>query len=129
MVAELVVSPLPFRILINKNKEGVRMLARRGRGLAAAVVAAAAMAVVPASALAATGSVSASANPGGSLGCAVVNLPPGTKAQTIKIAYSAATAAAIDKLLAQLGVKAQLPAGAGVVTISVTPGGTCASAS
>ncbi len=101
------------------------MLTRRARTAAATVAAVGACALLPASALAATGSITASTQAGGVVGCAAVNLPPQARAWTFSLPYGPRWVPFLDRMLQRLGIAAQLPPGGGVLTVSVDPGAAC----
>jgi hypothetical protein len=99
----------------------------------ATVAAIAGCAVLPASALAASGSVTASANPGGALGCGMSNnFTPGFPGTTVQIAWSPNISlnspfneASINSLLASDGIPGRVSSPSGVLTLVTVAGGHC----
>ncbi len=104
---------------------------------AVAVLAAiAGCAMLPASALAAPGSISATASPGGFLGCAQTNqLQSGFAGATSQIAWSPNVGlfspstlfneASINAFLAQEGIPGRVSSPSGVLTLVTVAGGHC----
>jgi hypothetical protein len=102
----------------------------------AALAAIAGFAVLPATALAAPGSVSATASPGGFLGCAQTNqLQAGFAGGTSQIAWSPNVGlfspgtlfneSGINALLAQEGIPGRVSAPSGILTLTTVAGGHC----